>query len=101
MVVAVRTTLDPYAFLRRCQELEAQAMRQRTVRWGPRTLDVDLLFYDDVRIDDPHLTVPHPSFAERRFVLAPLSEVAPERCPVGWDESLPPSGVHPRGLLSM
>ncbi len=99
MVVAVRTWLDPYGFIRRCQLIEAEALRQRIVRWGPRTLDVDLLFYDDVRIDDPDLTVPHPRFAERRFVLAPLQEVAPERCPAGWDTSLPPDHVAPLGRL--
>ncbi|MGD9999390.1 MAG: 2-amino-4-hydroxy-6-hydroxymethyldihydropteridine diphosphokinase [Ilumatobacteraceae bacterium] len=99
MVVVVRTWLDPYGFIRRCKQIESEAMRQRTVRWGPRTLDVDLLFYDDVTIDDPELTVPHPRYAERRFVLAPLSEVAPERCPPGWDEQLPPGGVHPVGPL--
>ncbi|MBI5090118.1 MAG: 2-amino-4-hydroxy-6-hydroxymethyldihydropteridine diphosphokinase [Actinobacteria bacterium] len=81
MVVVVRTWLDPYGFIRRCQQIESEAMRQRVVRWGPRTLDVDLLFYDDITIDDPELTVPHPRFAERRFVLTPLAEVAPERCP--------------------
>jgi dihydroneopterin aldolase/2-amino-4-hydroxy-6-hydroxymethyldihydropteridine diphosphokinase len=101
MVVVVRTWLDPYALLRRCQRIESEAMRQRLVRWGPRTLDVDLLFFDDVTIDDPDLTVPHPGIGERRFVLAPLSEVAAERCPPGWDERLPPSGVHPRGTLSV
>ena len=101
MVVALSTTLDPYALLRRCREIEADALRQRTVHWGPRTLDIDLLFYDDVRIDDPMLTIPHPRFAERRFVLTPLAEVAPERCPAGWDETLPPEGVHPRGPLRL
>jgi dihydroneopterin aldolase/2-amino-4-hydroxy-6-hydroxymethyldihydropteridine diphosphokinase len=99
MVIAVRTPLDPYAFMRRCRQIESEAMRQRVVHWGPRTLDVDLLFYDDIRIEDPQLTIPHPRYAERRFVLAPLSEVAPERCPAGWDERLPPDGVHPRGPL--
>jgi dihydroneopterin aldolase/2-amino-4-hydroxy-6-hydroxymethyldihydropteridine diphosphokinase len=99
MVVVVRTWLDPYGFMRRCQQIESEAMRQRVVRWGPRTLDVDLLFYDDVTIDDPELTVPHPRFAERRFVLTPLAEVAPERCPPGWDEQLPAGGVHPVGPL--
>lgn len=99
MVVEVHTTLDPYAFMRRCRRIEAEALRQRVVHWGPRTLDVDLLFYDDIRIDDPDLTVPHPRYAERRFVLAPLSEVAPERCPARWDELLPPDGVRPRGAL--
>lgn len=101
MVVVLDTDLDPYALLRRCRRIEAEAYRQRVVRWGPRTLDVDLLFYGDVRIDDPALTVPHPRYAERRFVLAPLSDVAPERCPPGWDERLPPEGVHPRGPLDL
>ena len=99
MVVVVRTSLDPYGFLRHCQGIESEAMRQRLVRWGPRTLDVDLLFFDDLTIDDQALTVPHPGIGERRFVLAPLSEVAPERCPPQWDERLPPSGVHARGPL--
>ena len=100
MVVEVRTSLDPYAFIRRCQRIEADALRQRIVHWGPRTLDVDLLFFDDVRIQSERLTVPHPRIAERRFVLAPLSEVAPERCPADWDATLPPCAVMPRGPLS-
>jgi 2-amino-4-hydroxy-6-hydroxymethyldihydropteridine diphosphokinase len=99
MVMAVHTSLDPYALLRRCRQIEATAYRQRVVHWGPRTLDLDLLFYDDVRIDDPMLTVPHPRFAERRFVLAPLQEVAPERCPENWDATVPSGGVYPRGAL--
>ena len=84
MVVAIHTTLDPYALLRRCRQIEAEALRQRIVHWGPRTLDVDVLFYDDITIDDPVLTIPHPRYAERRFVLAPLDEVAPQRCPPNW-----------------
>ena len=99
MVAVVDTALDPFAFVRRCQRIEAEALRQRTVRWGPRTLDVDVLFYDDVTIDSPELTIPHPRIGERRFVLAPLAEVAPERCPLGWDDTLPPAAVHPRGPL--
>jgi dihydroneopterin aldolase/2-amino-4-hydroxy-6-hydroxymethyldihydropteridine diphosphokinase len=99
MVVTVRTHLDPYAFMRHGQRIEAAALRQRLVRWGPRTLDVDLLFHDDTRIDSPELTLPHPRFAERRFVLAPLAEVAPERCPGDWDATLPPDDVRPRGPL--
>lgn len=99
MVVKVQTSLDPYAFIRRCQRIEANALRQRIVHWGPRTLDVDVLFYDDVHITSEKLTVPHPRINERRFVLTPLSEVAPERCPVGWQDSLPPSEIHVRGAL--
>jgi dihydroneopterin aldolase / 2-amino-4-hydroxy-6-hydroxymethyldihydropteridine diphosphokinase len=101
MVVAVRTTLDPYALLRRCQQIEAEAFRQRVVHWGPRTLDVDVLFYDDIAIDDPLLTIPHPRYSERRFVLAPLAEVAPQRCPATWDDTLPAEGVYPRGPLAL
>src|SRR6056297_365501 len=99
MVVEVETTLDPFALLRRCRRIEAEAMRQRIVRWGPRTLDVDMILYEGVTIQSEELTLPHPRFAERRFVLAPLAEIAPEVCPDGWDESLPPAGVHPRGVL--
>lgn len=99
MVMAVHTTLDPYALLRRCRQIESTAYRQRVVHWGPRTLDLDLLFYDDVSIEDPQLTVPHPRIAERRFVLAPLQEVAPQRCPPNWDDLLPKGGVYPRGAL--
>jgi dihydroneopterin aldolase / 2-amino-4-hydroxy-6-hydroxymethyldihydropteridine diphosphokinase len=99
MVVLVRTSLDPYAFMRRCQRIEADALRQRIVRWGPRTLDVDLIMYDDLQITSDELTVPHPRYAERRFVLAPLAEVAPERCPPDWDERLPDDGVRARGPL--
>ena len=100
MVVALDTPLDPFAFVRRCQRIEHQALRQRIVHWGPRTLDVDVLFYDDVTMSSPELTIPHPRLAERRFVLQPLSEVAPERCPPGWDDALAPEGVYPRGPLA-
>ncbi len=100
MVVAVETALDPFALLRRCQRIEANALRQRIVHWGPRTLDVDVLFYDDMAIDSEALKLPHPRIFERRFVLAPLSEVAPEFCPAGWDDTLPPAAVLPRGPLS-
>ena len=100
MVVKVETSLDPFAFIRRCQRIEAGALRQRVVHWGPRTLDVDLLFFDDVRIESAELTVPHPRVFERRFVLTPLSEVAPERCPAEWDATLEPAVVLPRGPLA-
>ena len=100
MVVAVQTDLDPFALLRRGQRIERLAGRVREVRWGPRTLDVDILFYDDVVLTSDVLTVPHPRVGERRFVLAPLAEVAPERCPDGWDDALEPGGAWPVGPLS-
>lgn len=103
MAALIETELDPFAMIRRLQRIEAEAGRQRIIRWGPRTLDLDLLFYDDVTITGEDLTVPHPRYAERRFVLAPLSEVDPSRCPEGWEQSLPNGdgdGVYPRGPLS-
>ena len=99
MALLVETPLDPFAFIRRLQRIEADAGRQRVIHWGPRTLDLDLLFYDDARIQTAELTVPHPRYAERRFVLHPLSDVAPEHCPVDWDTTLPAGGVWPIGEL--
>ena len=100
MVAEITTELDPYALLRWLHRIEADAGRSRTVHWGPRTLDLDLLFFDDVVIAGGNLAVPHPRYAERRFVLAPLNEVRPEKCPKDWDRTLPPDAVYPRGPLS-
>lgn len=77
-VVAVRTTLSPPALLRACQEVEQSLGRKRTVRYGPRTMDLDLLFYGDRVIQNPDITIPHPKAHERRFVLQPLSDIAPD-----------------------
>ncbi len=77
-VVAVDTELDPYALLDLAQQLERDARRVRAERFGPRTLDVDVLIYDDLVLDDPRLILPHPRMWERGFVLAPLRDVAPD-----------------------
>lgn len=100
MVAVIATEMDPFALLRRLLQIEAGANRERVVRWGPRTLDLDLLFWDDAVIQSEELVVPHPRYAERRFVLEPLSEVAPEHCPSEWRDRLPPYGVYPRGPLA-
>ncbi len=76
--LAVSPGADPYRLLEECRRLEAAAGRVRAVRWGPRTLDADVLWIDGVALDDPDLTVPHPRWRERRFVLAPLAELAPD-----------------------
>jgi 2-amino-4-hydroxy-6-hydroxymethyldihydropteridine diphosphokinase len=76
--VAIETTLDPLALLHTLQAIERQAGRVRTVRWGPRTLDLDLLLFGDRVIQTDELQVPHPRMAERLFVLAPLAEIAEE-----------------------
>jgi 2-amino-4-hydroxy-6-hydroxymethyldihydropteridine diphosphokinase len=79
--IAAATELSPQALLERAQSIEAQFGRDRTRErhWGPRTLDIDLIAYDDARLNTPTLTLPHPRMFERGFVLAPLAEIAPER----------------------
>ena len=73
----VRTPLDPAAFFQVIQALELELGRQRTIPNGPRTIDLDILFWDQLVIDTPALTIPHPRLHLRRFVLAPLAEIAP------------------------
>lgn len=78
-VAQLTTTLDAHALLDELLSIEARHGRVRTAeRWGPRTLDLDLLVFGDACIDDAHLTVPHPGIAERRFVLVPLVRIAPD-----------------------
>jgi len=79
--IVVETTLTPSDLLTRSQAIEQQFGRDREQerRWGPRTLDIDLIAYDDVTISTPLLILPHPRLFERGFVLAPLAEISPER----------------------
>ena len=93
VVVELATRLDPFTLLACCNRLERDAGRVRTVRNGPRTLDVDVLLFGDVKLESVELTIPHPRMFERRFVLTPLADLAPELCPDGWATSLPPEGV--------
>jgi 2-amino-4-hydroxy-6-hydroxymethyldihydropteridine diphosphokinase len=93
VVVELSTRLDPFALLAHCHRLERSAGRVRTVRNGPRTLDVDILLYGDVTMVSDELTVPHPRMQERRFVLAPLSDLAPEFAQPDWESRLPAAGV--------
>ena len=77
-VVRIRTRLDPFALLALIGAIERRAGRDRTgVRFGPRTLDMDILFFDDRIIDTPELTIPHPRMHKRRFVLQPLCDIEP------------------------
>jgi 2-amino-4-hydroxy-6-hydroxymethyldihydropteridine diphosphokinase len=89
--VAVRgtTTLEPHALLRAAKAIERAEGRVDGVRWGPRTLDVDIILLGDRVIREPDLTVPHPGMRERRFCLVPVAEVAPDlRVPPDWDTVL-------------
>lgn len=78
VVVELHTPIAPRALLSICHRIEANAQRVREQRWGPRTLDVDIIWMDGVEMDDAALTIPHPRWRERRFVLAPLRDLAPE-----------------------
>jgi 2-amino-4-hydroxy-6-hydroxymethyldihydropteridine diphosphokinase len=84
-VIAVATSLAPHDLLARAQECERALGRNRALerRWGPRTIDIDLLAYDDLVLIDQHLILPHPHMLERAFVLAPLAEIAPDRLIAG------------------
>lgn len=78
LVVELETGASPRELLDTCQQLETAAGRVRSVRWGPRTLDVDVLWVEGVTVDEDDLVVPHPRLWERRFVLAPLHDLAPD-----------------------
>jgi 2-amino-4-hydroxy-6-hydroxymethyldihydropteridine diphosphokinase len=80
-VVALRTARPAAELLVWAHELEAAAERVRIERWGPRTLDVDVLWIDGEVVDEPDLVVPHPRMFERAFVLVPLADVAPDLVP--------------------
>ena len=79
--IEIETSLDPHALLFTLHKIEKKFGRDRTreTRWGPRTLDLDLLAYDNVKLDKPELTLPHPRLFERAFVLVPLAEIVPDR----------------------
>jgi len=83
--IAVETCLSPRALLAHAQAVERALGRERSKerRWGPRQIDIDLIAYDDVALEDPDLTLPHPQLFTRAFVLVPLTEIAPERLIAG------------------
>lgn len=77
--VLLETSLSPMEVLETCLAIEREHGRERSLRWGPRTLDMDVLYYDDVELNGEVLTLPHPRMLMRAFVLAPLAEIAPEK----------------------
>ncbi len=106
-VIGMTTSLSPHELLARAEQCERALGRDRARerRWGPRSIDIDLLAYDDLVLNDPHLILPHPHLFERAFVLVPLAEIAPERVIAGVQvraalervdtsgiEKLPPDG---------
>jgi 2-amino-4-hydroxy-6-hydroxymethyldihydropteridine diphosphokinase len=86
-VVCVETALEPHDLLTQCQRIESEHGRMRGLRFGPRTLDIDILLFEDVELEEPELMLPHPRMLGRAFVLVPLAEV--------WDfaRGMPPYDV--------
>ncbi|MBM4160585.1 MAG: 2-amino-4-hydroxy-6-hydroxymethyldihydropteridine diphosphokinase [Ignavibacteria bacterium] len=78
MVIELVSALDASQFHSQCKEIERRIGRTRSERWGPREIDLDLLYFGRDRVSDGRLTVPHPEIADRRFVLVPMGELAPE-----------------------
>jgi 2-amino-4-hydroxy-6-hydroxymethyldihydropteridine diphosphokinase len=76
-VVTLRTSLDPFALLEKCLSIEQSAGRVRTEPWGPRTLDIDILYFGNRIVDDAKLKIPHPGIPNRFFTLLPLCEIYP------------------------
>lgn len=78
LVILVKTFFEPVAVFNCLKQIESEMGRRNSTRWGPREIDLDILFYDDLIYNDPHLTIPHKGIAERDFVLVPMCEIAPE-----------------------
>src|SRR6476620_9985618 len=105
-VVELDTTLEPLPLLDALLALEAEAGRERGIRFGPRTLDLDLIWYDGRRIESDRLTLPHPRAHEREFVLRPLADIAPDidlrgETVAALLEHLAPQGVRATGTSLM
>ncbi len=96
----VETTLEPEALLNACLDIERRLKRVREERWGPRTIDIDVLTHGDFSSREPVLTVPHPRMTERGFVMVPLAEIARDLVVEGrtvgsWAEAAETSGIEP------
>jgi len=98
--IEIETSLDPHALLFTLHKIEKKFGRDRgnETRWGPRTLDLDLIAYDDVSIDKPELTLPHPRLFERAFVLVPLLEIVPDRRIAGRELKAALAGLSTEGI---
>jgi 2-amino-4-hydroxy-6-hydroxymethyldihydropteridine diphosphokinase len=99
VVVQLATRRSPYELLALCHDLETQADRVREIRWGPRTLDVDVVYIDGVQMDDPDLTVPHPRAHERNFVIRPLLDLDPALLLDGYNPTTAIGDVRKLGAL--
>ncbi|MDB5523807.1 MAG: 2-amino-4-hydroxy-6-hydroxymethyldihydropteridine pyrophosphokinae [Rhizobium sp.] len=99
---AIHTTLAPHPLLDLCLDIERSMKRIRAERWGPRTLDMDILAYGDVSVTDERLTLPHPRMKDRAFVLMPLADIAPDlvlegRAVTAWLSDADRAGIEVAG----
>jgi 2-amino-4-hydroxy-6-hydroxymethyldihydropteridine diphosphokinase len=78
LAVEAETDLEPLELLRAVKQVEQEVGRKPTFRWGPRVVDIDILLYDDLALETPELTIPHPEMTRRAFVLLPLAQIAPD-----------------------
>ena len=78
MAVEIDSDLEPFELMKLISRIESELGRIRTVRWGPRVIDIDIIFYDSLIINEPDLKIPHPDMQNRFFVLKPLQEIAPD-----------------------
>lgn len=78
IVAEGETALSPEDLLTAIRAIEKALKREKIIKWGPRTIDIDILYYDDWVIDQPELKIPHPGIPDRRFVLLPMDEIAPD-----------------------
>lgn len=77
-VILMQTTLSPHDLLQRLKDIETAVGRKKREKWGPREIDLDIIFYDNLSLHSADLTIPHPDFRNRRFVLKPLNDIAPQ-----------------------
>ena len=101
----ISTSLTPEELLERCQDAERQGKRERSVRWGPRTIDVDIIAIEAVEQTEQRLTIPHPRATERAFVMVPLADIAPNLMINGksarqWLSQLDDDGIEREGADS-
>jgi len=101
--IEIETALDPHALLFTLHKIESKFGRDRARerRWGPRTLDLDLIAYDDIAMQKPELTLPHPRVFERAFVLVPLAEIAPDRVIAGRSVASALAQLSTEGILRL
>lgn len=88
MVARISTDLSPHDLLRRLQSIEKEMGREKLIHWGPRIIDLDILFYGQEIVDSESLKIPHPEALNRAFVLVPLADIAPEFVPPASDSTI-------------